>query len=124
MGDLEWECTVCLCPIKLSRNLIVSYPLRTLNKNEILKEANGKMFLFGAEFASDRVCRWPRCPGIVDTCEPVKSPFMLIEMLLSTSMTTTCSSHKIFKRRAKALIRLRVCAGWSEALLVAHTTLL
>ena len=33
-------------------------------------------------------------------------------------------SHKIFKRLAKALIRLRVCAGWSEALLVAHITLL
>ena len=27
-------------------------------------------------------------------------------------------------RLAKALIRLRVCAGWSETLLVAHTTLL
>ena len=27
-------------------------------------------------------------------------------------------------RLAKALIRLRVCAGWSEPLLVAHTTLL
>ena len=27
-------------------------------------------------------------------------------------------------RQAKALIRLRVCAGWSEALLVAHNTLL
>ena len=33
-------------------------------------------------------------------------------------------SHGILKRRAKALIRLRVCAGWSEPLLVAHTTLL
>ena len=33
-------------------------------------------------------------------------------------------SHRIFKRLAKALIRLRICAGWSEALLVAHTTLL
>ena len=32
--------------------------------------------------------------------------------------------HRKFKRLAKALIRLRVCAGWSEALLVAHTTLL
>ena len=32
--------------------------------------------------------------------------------------------HRIFKRLTKALIRLRVCAGWSEALLVAHTTLL
>ena len=31
-------------------------------------------------------------------------------------------SHKIFKQPAKALIRLRVCAGWSEPLLVAYTT--
>ena len=30
--------------------------------------------------------------------------------------------HRIFKRLAKALIRLHVCAGWSEPLLVAHTT--
>ena len=28
------------------------------------------------------------------------------------------------ERPAKALISLRVCAGWSEPLLVAHTTLL
>ena len=33
-------------------------------------------------------------------------------------------SHTIFKRLAKALISLRVCAGWSELLLVGHTTLL
>ena len=32
--------------------------------------------------------------------------------------------HKIFKRLAKALNRLRVYADWSEPLLVAHTTLL
>ena len=32
--------------------------------------------------------------------------------------------HRIFKGLAKALISLRVCAGWSEPLLVAHTTLL
>ena len=32
--------------------------------------------------------------------------------------------HRIFKRLAKAPIRLRVCAGWSEPLLVAETTLL
>ena len=32
--------------------------------------------------------------------------------------------HKIIRRLAKALIRLRVCAGWSEPLLIAHTTLL
>ena len=34
------------------------------------------------------------------------------------------NSHMILKRLAKALIRLRVCAGWSEPLLVAHTILL
>ena len=32
--------------------------------------------------------------------------------------------HRKFKRLAKALIRLRVCAGCSESLLVAHITLL
>ena len=32
--------------------------------------------------------------------------------------------HIIFKRQANALIRLCVCAGWSEPLLVAQTTLL
>ena len=41
-------------------------------------------------------------------------------MLFSKSL----KSHRIFKRLAKALIRLRVCAGWSKALLVAATTLL
>ena len=34
------------------------------------------------------------------------------------------NNHRIFKRVAKALISLHVCAGWSEPLLVAHTTLL
>ena len=33
------------------------------------------------------------------------------------------NTHRICQRLAKALIRLRVCAGWSEPLLVAHTTL-
>ena len=31
------------------------------------------------------------------------------------------NSHRMSKRLAKALIRLGVCAGWSEPLLVAHT---
>ena len=34
------------------------------------------------------------------------------------------NSPRIFKWLAKALIRLRVCAGWSEPLLVTHNTLL
>ena len=32
--------------------------------------------------------------------------------------------HGIIKGLVKALIRLPVCVGWSEPLLVAHTTLL
>ena len=70
MGLLEWECIVCLCPIKSSSMLIVSYPLRTHNENEIFKneikhmcneatqppETNCKMFLMGTEFARGRVC--------------------------------------------------------------------
>ena len=36
----------------------------------------------------------------------------------------TFHNHRILKRLAKALIRLHLCAGWSEALLVAHTLLL
>ena len=34
------------------------------------------------------------------------------------------NSHRIFKRLAKALIRLHIWAGWSEPLLFAHITLL
>ena len=33
-------------------------------------------------------------------------------------------SHRTFKRLANALISLYICTGWSEPLLVAHTTLL
>ena len=40
------------------------------------------------------------------------------------SQQLTCSNHRIFKQLAKALIRLRLCGGGSEALLVEHTTLL
>ena len=34
------------------------------------------------------------------------------------------NTHRILKGQAKALIILQVCAGWSEPLLVAHTTML
>ena len=34
------------------------------------------------------------------------------------------NNHRILKRLAKALISLRVCAGWSETLLVTYTKLL
>ena len=48
----------------------------------------------------------------VDSDEPVQHPFKLR------------NTHTIFKQLTKALIRLHVCAGWSEDLRVAHTILL
>ena len=58
----------------------------------------------------------------VDSDEPLHPLFKLrgSKMVFSQLLNT----HRILKRLAKALIRLRVCAGWSEALLIAHTTLL
>ena len=41
-------------------------------------------------------------------------------MMFSQQLNT----HRLLKRLAKALIRLCLWAGWSEALLVAHTTML
>ena len=43
-----------------------------------------------------------------------------LQMMFGQSLNT----HRLFKRLGKALISLRVSAGWSELLLVAHTTLL
>ena len=58
----------------------------------------------------------------VDSDEPVQSPFKLgNSKWCSVSIITLI---KKFKRLAKALIRLCVCAGWSESSLVAHITLL
>ena len=45
-------------------------------------------------------------------------------LLLSLETSYELNSDRKFKRLAKALTRLRVCAGWSEPLLVAHTILL
>ena len=40
------------------------------------------------------------------------------------SVSSLTAINIIFKGLARALISLRVCVGWSEPLLVAHTTLL
>ena len=53
----------------------------------------------------------------VDSDEPVQPPFKLTN-------SKRCSVSSLTQRLAKALIRLCICAGWSEALLVQHTTLL
>ena len=55
----------------------------------------------------------------VDLDEPVQPPFKL----KNYKLCTVSKGHRILKRLAKALIRLGVCAGWSEPLLVAPTTL-
>ena len=63
-------------------------------------------------------CDFQQC-GIltsVDSDEPVQPPFKL--------RNSKWCLLRICKQLAKVLIRLRICAGWSEALLVAHTTLL
>ena len=68
--------------------------------------------------------RFPQQCGIltsVDSDEPVQSLFKLRH---SKYCSVSSLRYRIFKRLAKALIRLRVCAGWSEVLLVALTTLL
>ena len=59
----------------------------------------------------------------VDSDEPVQPPLKLRNAKWC-SVSSFVNNHRILKRLAKALIRLHVCAGWSEALLVAHTTLL
>ena len=44
--------------------------------------------------------------------------------LLLSLETPNANRSIVFKRLAKALTRLRICAGWSKPLVLAHTTLL
>ena len=44
--------------------------------------------------------------------------------LLLSLVTPNANQSIVFKRLAKALIRLRKCADWSKHLVLAHTTLL
>ena len=56
----------------------------------------------------------------VESDEPVQPPFKfrIFKMMYGRNL----NRHRVFKRLAKVLIRLRICAGWSEPMLVAHTT--
>ena len=58
----------------------------------------------------------------VDLDQPVQPSFTLRNSKWCSVSSLTVI--KIFKPQTKALIRLRIYAGWTEALLVAHTTLL
>ena len=69
-------------------------------------------------------CDFQQC-GIlksINSDKPVPPPFKLKNSKWCSVSSLTVI--EIFKPMAKALISLRVCAGWSEPLLVAHTTLL
>ena len=57
----------------------------------------------------------------VGSDQPVKPTFKLRNSKWCSVSSVTL---RILKRLAKALTRLHICAGWSEAYLVAHTTLL
>ena len=56
-----------------------------------------------------------------DSDKPVQPP---VKLRNSKWCSFSGLTLRLFKRLAKALIRLCICAGWSEALLVAHTTLM
>ena len=58
------------------------------------------------------------------TCVDSEKPLQPHFKLRNSKWSQKLNNHRVLKRLAKALIRLRVCAGWSEALLVAHPTLL
>ena len=60
-----------------------------------------------------------------DMCRLVRAPAASFKALkLQMVFNQYLNNHRILKRQAKALISLRVCAGWSEPLLVTHTKLL
>ena len=69
-------------------------------------------------------CDFQQCGVLtsVDSDEPVQPPVKFKNSKWCSVSSFTVK--KICKRLAKALIRLRVYADWSEPLLVAHTTLL
>ena len=71
-------------------------------------------------------CDFQQC-GILttvesDSDEPVQPPLRLRNSIWCS--VSSLNSHRILKQLAKALIRLHIYTGWSEALLVPHTTLL
>ena len=58
------------------------------------------------------------------TFATIQNPAVYLSGARVSIFSTLVPRLRIFKRPAKALISLRVYAGWSEPLLVAHTTLL
>ena len=69
-----------------------------------------------------RTLQWCGILTCVDSDNPVQPPFKLRNSKWCSVRTLRVIEY--FQQLAKALIRLRVCAGWSKPLLIAHTTLL
>ena len=86
----------------------------------ILKIYNSSLWLLIERQMSRDMC-FQQCDILtwIDSDEPVS-----ISKKLQIMFVQKLNIHIIFKRQAKALIRLCVCAGWSEHLLVEHITLL
>ena len=61
-----------------------------------------------------------------DTCIPLTSVYSdePVQPLFKLRNSKLCSISSLTVIEYSSLIRLRVCAGWSETLMVAHTTLL
>ena len=96
----------------------INFYLKTNFTNWILAVSLARKYIWAS------TCEFQQC-GIltnVDSNESVQPPFKLRNSKCCS--VTSLTSLRISKRLVKALISLHVCAGWSEALLVAHTTLL
>ena len=68
-------------------------------------------------------CDFQKCGTLIseESDEPVS---LLLSLETPMMFGQWPNSHRIFKRLANALISLRVCAGWLEHLVIAHTSLL
>ena len=70
---------------------------------------------------SNNVASWQAQTQTNPHSPPPPPPFQAQKP--QTTPSQQPNSHRTFNRQAKALTRLGICAGWSKALLVAHTTL-
>ena len=71
----------------------------------------------------DAICDFQQCGFLtsVDSDEPVQPSFKP-RISKCCSVNSLTNSHRLFKQLSKGLIRLRFCSGWSETLLVTHST--
>ena len=100
------------------------YAVSSKWEHDVISEGKHDLVIIEWKHIWAVTCDFRKC-GIltcVDTDEPVQPPLKLRNTKWCS--VSSFNNHIIFKRLAKALIRMRVCAGWSKALLVDYTTLL